>query len=86
MTDTEVIKRQIVRRQELLDQGIGLGELDEYNVLTLNIAQSASKLLRAVEDVIALRDELLATPDGPAAPVAKAFGLEIDRALKGQRR
>lgn len=83
--DIETVKRQVDRRQAILDQGIGLGELDEYNVLTLNIAQGAKTLLRAIDDVISLRDELLATPDGPASAVAKAFGLEIDRALKGQR-
>lgn len=79
------LRKQAARRQELLNNGLGLADLDEYNVLTLNLAEGVPLLLRALNDVIAFRDELTATPEGPVAPVARAFAHEIDRALKGQR-
>lgn len=85
MDDFEVIQARVWRRKQILDQGCPLADLDEYNVLTLKMAESVPSLLRAVQDVIALRDELNSPPDGPAAIVSKAFGQEIDRALKGQR-
>jgi hypothetical protein len=85
MTEFSVLSGQVSRRNLLLNEGIGLGEIDEYNTLTTNLAESVGSLLRALNDVIKLRDELLTTPEGPAAPVARAFGQEIDRALKGKR-
>lgn len=79
-----VIRARIERRQQLLDSGLGLSTLDGYNMLTLQIAEAAPQLLRALDDVIDLRDELAAN-EGPIEAVARSFAAEIDRALKGHR-
>lgn len=76
--------RRSQRRQELLDRGLGLADLEEYNVLTLQLAMAAPALLRAINDVIKLKDELLADESAVSA-VARAFAAEIYRALEGQR-
>lgn len=80
----ETVVQQAARRQEILDRGCGLDDLYEYNVLTLKLAEPAPSMLRAIKDVIALRDELL-RDESTVSAVAHGFGNEIYRALKGQR-
>lgn len=84
MMDLIETATQVERRKDILDRGCPLADLDEYNVLTLKLAETVPTLLRAVKDVVALRDEL-AVDKSSVATVAKAFSDEIDRALKGQR-
>ncbi len=80
----EELGQKAKRRRDILDNGCGLATLDEYNVLTLQLAEAVPGLLRAINDVIGLRDEL--SRDGSTvSAVARAFADELDRALKGQR-
>lgn len=80
----EAVRRN-ERRQEILAKGVGLADLQEYEVLTLKLAEAVPTLLRAITDVIAFKDELLAD-ESTVSAVSRAFAEEIDRALKGQRR
>lgn len=80
----ETVSQQVARRQEILDCGVGLADLDEYNVLTLKLAEAVPTLVRAIKNVIVLHDELV-TDESTVFAVSHAFAAEIVRALKGQR-
>jgi len=85
MIDLETITQQMKRRQEILDKGISLMNLDEYNTLTLKLAESVPTLVRALKGVMTFRNELI-RHDSLLSPIARAIAVEIDRALKGQRK
>lgn len=84
MDHIEKVGQQIARRKQILDQGVGWELLEEYNSLTMKIAEAAPSLLRALNDIITLRDEL-SRDESQVSAVAHAFAAEIDRALKGKR-
>lgn len=78
------VEQRSGRWRELLDAGIDAHNIGEYQVLTLQLAEAVPQLVRALTDVMRLRDELL-RDTSTVSVVAHSFAQEIDRALKGQR-
>lgn len=84
MAEPSEVQEWVNRYEEILGAGVPLDLLQEFETLKVKMAAAVPSLLRAIKDVAAFRDELLRN-SGPVETVSRAFGLEIDRALKGQR-
>jgi hypothetical protein len=48
--DIDALSRQVARRQDILDRGVGWADLDEYNALTLALAEAVPALLQIVKE------------------------------------